>query len=35
MTAPGREALGLRGLTVDRGRRTVVQDVSVECRPAR
>ncbi len=30
MTAPGREALGLRGLTVDRGRRTVVQDVSVD-----
>jgi branched-chain amino acid transport system ATP-binding protein len=30
MTVPDRELLGLRGLTVDRGRRTVVQDVSVD-----
>ena len=30
MTVPHRELLGLRGLTVDRGRRTVVQDVSVD-----
>ncbi len=30
MTGPDRALLSLRGLTVDRGRRTVVQDVSVD-----